>query len=417
MLGDYSAPIRRTVISFVVLSLLSPAGLGVAAASVEDTGVAATVETTEEAVTYVRSVEEMRGHLLMSLVAVRDGDREGAVYQAEETLSEQWPIVGQQLRAANATLADELEASLETAVTMAEEGSTEAYTGHLQNEVFPLLQQAETAAVKESRLRNSTFNAAVVAGLLERANAEYTEGVTAEGTVEEQSDYRSAQAYSARAGTVYENEIRDSVSEHAAEELDELFELLSGAVAGTEAPEEIERLVGSITHELAEYTGIEAGSSGGVETIERIESDLQEAVEAYDAGNPDEAKSIIKSTYLSNFEGIEGTLIENDPELVEELEADFNEELPGLIDEGAQTSAVREKVESMEQKLETAEGILAEQSEEEINLTKKNETTAPTTGSNEGGDTEGTTETSTPGFGVILAALALGLVAAARYRA
>ena len=45
----------------------------------------------------------------------------------------------------------------------------------------------------------------------------------------------------------------------------------------------------------------------------------------------DEATSIVHDTYLHLFEGVEGTLIEQDANLVEVLEKDFNVTLPQAI--------------------------------------------------------------------------------------
>ena len=407
------APIRRITAVVLVVALLSPASMGAAAGASDDA---------ESASSYVRSVDEIRGHLLISIGELEDGDREAATYHAGEPLAEQWPVVGPALAAENATLERELETALEAARAAAGNESASEYAELVHEEVMPLLERAETAAVSEQRLDNATFNAQVVAGLLERARAEYGEGVAEDGSIGEAGDYRAAIAFADQAEARYENGIRGSVSDHAAEELDELFERLTGGMNQTAAPDEIERLSGSITHELAEYTGIEAEAAGdGVEAIERIESDLHEAVEAYEAGDSAKAKSLIKGTYLSNFEGIEGTLIESDPELVEELEGDFNEELPGLIEEEASVADVREQVEEMETKLESAEGILADQEDTDIDLTKENTTTTESDagdgsgGYGESGDNQ-TTSTSTPGFGILAAAVALGLIAAARYR-
>ena len=177
-------------------------------------------------------------------------------------------------------------------------------------------------------------------------------------------------------------------------------------------PSEIQPVMDSTRGELAEYTGLEPTSAGADSAaIERIESDLDEALEAYEANNSSEAKAIIKETYLTNFEGLEGTLIQERPELVEDLEEDFNENLPGLIDEDASPEEVREQIDDMKADLETAEEILASQSEETISLDVSNSTT---TDSTPGTTTESTTTTtSTPGFGfaVGLVAVVIALVA------
>ena len=412
---------RRIVVAGMIFFLLSPAGLGVA-----------TAQSTEESVTYVQTVEEMRSHLQLSVELLEAGDRSAAVDHAEHPIDEHWSIVGHQLSSVNETLASELETALEQAPNRADNASASEYATYVEEEIVPLLNAAETDVVGEEQLANETFNAAIVHGMLERSVAEYREGVSDNGSVTDEEEYLDARAFASRAEQRYAEQIRGNLSEHASEELDELFETLDEEMNATTSPEEVDRIRNSIVGELAEYTGLEAETGeAGAEVIERIESDLYEALEAYEAGNDEEAKSIIKSTYLTNFEGIEGTLIQERPELVEELEADFNEELPGLIDENASVEEVHEKIEEMEGKLHESEEILESQEDEEIDLGVDNEseTTDNETDTSEEATTASagedasettaqddveTTATETPGLGAAVAVLALLLVVLAR---
>lgn len=74
---------------------------------------------------------------------------------------------------------------------------------------------------------------------------------------------------------------------------------------------------------------------------------------------PEEAKAIVFDTYLSQFEGVEGALIERDAALVESLEIDFNVTLPKAIDTGASVDEVRAIVQTMQGKLARARELLA----------------------------------------------------------
>jgi len=58
--------------------------------------------------------------------------------------------------------------------------------------------------------------------------------------------------------------------------------------------------------------------------------------------------------------GIEGALIEQDAELVEDLEKDFNVALPKLIENGAPVSEVGDYVKAMKEKLNRAQKPLEE---------------------------------------------------------
>ncbi len=91
-----------------------------------------------------------------------------------------------------------------------------------------------------------------------------------------------------------------------------------------------------------------------------IRDHLDQAVTEYEEGNPDRARSLIQDAYFNRFEGLEGPLIEQDPELVRNLELAFNAELPQLIDEGAPVDRVRERARGMKDALAKAEELYRE---------------------------------------------------------
>ncbi|MFP4560610.1 MAG: hypothetical protein ACLFRB_08160 [Thiohalorhabdus sp.] len=100
----------------------------------------------------------------------------------------------------------------------------------------------------------------------------------------------------------------------------------------------------------------------------RIREELDHAVEEYSDGHADDAKQHISDAYFNEFEGLEGGLIEQDPDLVARLEEDFNGELPGLIDGDAPVEEVRAKVEEMKDALARSEELLqgADKDENEV---------------------------------------------------
>ncbi|MFP4129687.1 MAG: hypothetical protein ACLFSJ_02995 [Halorhodospira sp.] len=102
-----------------------------------------------------------------------------------------------------------------------------------------------------------------------------------------------------------------------------------------------------------------AEADGSAEaTLKRIREQLDEAVAAYDSGDTEQARSLIEAAYFERFEGVEGGLIEEDPELVTRLEEAFNAELPGLIIEDAPREEVEAKVASMKEALDRSEALL-----------------------------------------------------------
>lgn len=87
---------------------------------------------------------------------------------------------------------------------------------------------------------------------------------------------------------------------------------------------------------------------------------LDEAAAVYEQDDAKRAEAIVHETYMGIFEGLEGDLIERDPELVTQLELDFNAGLPTLFQQGAPMDAVRSQLDAMRDRLETAKEHLAE---------------------------------------------------------
>ncbi|MBO6557258.1 MAG: hypothetical protein JJ957_12215 [Pseudomonadales bacterium] len=96
-------------------------------------------------------------------------------------------------------------------------------------------------------------------------------------------------------------------------------------------------------------------------TLVEIKQKLDRVLAKYAEQLSDEAIKIVQETYLTRFEGVEGVLIEQDAELVEDLEIDFNVRLPKAIEDGASVDEVRGVILTMQGKLDQARSLLKEQ--------------------------------------------------------
>jgi len=96
----------------------------------------------------------------------------------------------------------------------------------------------------------------------------------------------------------------------------------------------------------------------GPEVVDAIIAELEAAVAAYGMDDLGKAESLLHSAYMNRFEGLEGDLIARDPELVSQLEQDFNATLPLQMQRGAGLDEVNGTLQSMKRRLETASDIL-----------------------------------------------------------
>jgi hypothetical protein len=109
----------------------------------------------------------------------------------------------------------------------------------------------------------------------------------------------------------------------------------------------------------------ETAAKGGearspVATIDEIKQNLDMVVVEFTEKEFEAANELVHETYETRFEGIEGTLIEQDAELVEDLEKDFNVSLPKQLNADASIQDVKKVVNTMKQKLNKARKLLDE---------------------------------------------------------
>jgi hypothetical protein len=103
-------------------------------------------------------------------------------------------------------------------------------------------------------------------------------------------------------------------------------------------------------------------------TIDEIKHKLDRVVAKFAERLQDEATEIVHDTYLHLFEGVEGTLIEQDAKLVEVLEKDFNVTLPQAIKNAKSVDEVRDVISDMQVKLDRAKMLIekAEKSRKDV---------------------------------------------------
>jgi hypothetical protein len=94
--------------------------------------------------------------------------------------------------------------------------------------------------------------------------------------------------------------------------------------------------------------------------VENIRSLLTETKEEYAAGNTDEALSLATKAYLDNFEFLESTVGQQNPELKDDIENMMREELRDMIRNGAPASEVDAHVDEILLKMNDVAKIVPE---------------------------------------------------------
>ncbi len=112
----------------------------------------------------------------------------------------------------------------------------------------------------------------------------------------------------------------------------------------------------------------EEAPTHSVASLSEIKIRLNRVVAKYAEQLHGEAVNIVHDTYLNVFEGLEGELIAQDAELVEDLEKDFNVTLPKAIEDQFSIEEVRQVVASMHGKLDLARSLLEQAQQEKTDV-------------------------------------------------
>ncbi|MFB6168494.1 MAG: hypothetical protein ABEJ43_06565 [Haloferacaceae archaeon] len=199
-------PRRRTVLGaaggIVGTTLL---GLGAAARTRSDEPTEAVgaetaaveFESVESAVAYVRTVEEVRGHLVSSATLLEQGRREDAAVHAGHP-PDYFAAILTPLRDADPELATRTRAALKRPARRVQSMSASGYREYLTDQVFPLLDRAVERVVAGDLRASASFDARVMNALAGRIVDEYGAAVTSNGSIDRVGEYWDGRGFLVR---------------------------------------------------------------------------------------------------------------------------------------------------------------------------------------------------------------------------
>jgi hypothetical protein len=142
------------------------------------------------------------------------------------------------------------------------------------------------------------------------------------------------------------------------------FADLRNAVQEKSNPEVVSSAIGSITHEIAEVTGISEENISGTASdtsayIPEIRNLLNQTLDAYRNQNYDQADALAIQAYLDNYEFVEAPLAEQNRTLMETTELMLREDLRQLIQTQVPIEQIQEQIDKINSNLDQAEELLA----------------------------------------------------------
>ncbi|MFN2488776.1 MAG: hypothetical protein ABR529_03355 [Actinomycetota bacterium] len=318
-----------------------------------------------EEVDFGASLAQIRAHHLVSLDLYEAGRFGDALLHATHPIDELLAAVQGGLEEHDAGVAGALEQTLRRATTAIQERVAPAKLGSIYARAAALTENGETSVVGAE---TTAYRASVVASLSATAAREYEEAVGKDG-LRLEAEYQDGYAFVQEARRLYQ-EIAATVEDEEPEEAEEIEEAFAGLAQALPSPtppqrlasvEDVEVAARLIGAELEEVVG--ARVEGDLETDEigeEIDELLDEIVATYEAGDADEAAELSAEAYLENYEVIEAEVIEQAPDINEELEPLLGAELRRRIQDGAPATEIEAMVERAKKLLDKALAVLDE---------------------------------------------------------
>lgn len=223
---------RRTVLGGIgALATTAVAGFGGASAAGQSGGAAASdIDGMDEAVTFVRNVEEVRGHLTSSATLLEQDRPEDAALHASHG-SDYFSPVLPEVRDVDPELATELRGHLSGLQGQVRSMSAAEYDTYVTDEVFPILATAVEAVVPTEIRDSLAFDVRVMNALAGRIADEYTAAVPSPGTIELSGEYWDGRGFLTRIETRYERLSNFSAGSGALDKLRAKMEDVAAASA------------------------------------------------------------------------------------------------------------------------------------------------------------------------------------------
>ncbi len=187
----------------------------------------ATIHNREEALAYVRNVEEVKGHLHSSVELAEAGAETASLHAGHPT--DYTATILPPLQRVDPELASRVHEHLFAPSERLESDSASEFETFVTDEVYPVLDEAIATAVPGEYTGTTSFDAAVFLALADRLNGEYGKAVPEGETIELYGEYWDARGFLSRMEPrfdQFESALDSSTRSEVSEELDIITEEL-----------------------------------------------------------------------------------------------------------------------------------------------------------------------------------------------
>ncbi len=276
-------------------------------------------------------LDEMRGHLLVSLDLWQAGKYAQAAVHAGHPSTELMPVIAGDLR--RACLFDDFTKALTGYVELASKAGDKAPVEKAQGAILAMLDQVSASMIPADSRSDLVFNFRVVAGVLSDVHSEYVESYK-DGKIAVAADYEDSVGFYQVASARYDA-IKAALMQKypdLAKALEPSWKALSDALSSVKAPESpvdpkaVSGAVDGLTNTVAKTLNVTLEAKfTPLEYLNNAQRGLNEALELYEKGENDDAYEEAASAYLDQFENAEVPLAARDKELMETIEGQMKD--------------------------------------------------------------------------------------------
>jgi len=312
----------------------------------------------DEKLSFAGSLEETLGHFWAIEQNLDDNNAELALVHATHPIAELYSSMKPELKGAS----PEFDAKIEkTLIDLGKKTGSDVTRQNAQtaiDEAKAIIQEARVLIVGQETSKDTAFRAQLMQGLLNTSIEEYKEGVQ-NSQIEMMAEFQDGSAFVWQSQQIFD-EIKSSLPEHEVGEIEEFYSELWNAYDARSDSEQVEFLANGIINNLGDAIGQEVKETDLLTYVENIRSLLNQVKVKYAEGDKDMALSLATKAYLDNFEYLEDTIKQSNPELVTEIETMMREDLRAMINSNAPISEIDRQVDAIILKMDDVAKIVPE---------------------------------------------------------
>ena len=318
----------------------------------------AIAQTYDEKLEFAGYLEESLGHFWAIEQNLDDNNAELALVHATHPIAELYLLMKPELVEANPEFDSKVQQTLMQLAKKTGQDVTRQDAQIAINDAKQVIEEARDIVVGKETSNELGFQVLLIQNLLKSSVQEYREGVI-DGQIDLMPEFQDGSSFVWRSQQIFEK-IKTDLPQEDAKEINLVYSDLWNAYDNRADADEIEVKVDTIINRLGNSVQTNTEQPDLLAYVENIRVLLNQVKSSYSEGDKDSALAFATKAYLDNFEYLEATIEESDPQLKEEIEFMMREELREKIKNNVSPAELDEHVDAILEKMDSVAKIVPE---------------------------------------------------------